>query len=222
MLNLPAIKSFLRSLPIRLLFILLFANNPSLLFAEPEAGFIAAVSGTVTIKRSGQHDAISAFRNAGIKTGDALVTGKDGKAQIALTDESFINIGPDSVVRINQYSFAEHENRRRAVIKVASGRARFVIFKVISVDSAFRVETDYATILVKDRGDFIVTSLPDVTEVIALDKTLLVRNASNIIIGEVRLSANQKTAVRKKTPPAPPSVITPHERRLYLNSMKNI
>jgi len=182
-------------------------------------GRITALHGPVTIKRSGQAEPVKPAVGDGIAVGDVVGTGDGGRAQIALTDESFMNLAGNASLRINQYSFAEKENRRKAVVRVLNGRTRFVVFMVRSPESSFRVESDTASIFVDDRCDIVVEASPALTTVAVLDETVRVRNASSYIIGEARLGVNQSVTVSGNKPPASPGLVSPAERRKYLHEL---
>jgi hypothetical protein len=41
----------------------------------------------------------------GIQTSDTVLTGKDGSAGVTFTDNSLVSVGPNSVFKIEKYSF---------------------------------------------------------------------------------------------------------------------
>ena len=73
-------------------------------------GRITALHGPVTIKRPGQSEPVKSALGDDIAVGDVVRSEDGGRVQIALTDESFMNISGNASLRINQYSFAEKES----------------------------------------------------------------------------------------------------------------
>jgi hypothetical protein len=183
---------------------------------QQSVGTVTSVHGTVTIKRPGQEEPARLAKGNTLMVGDVVQAGAGSGGQVTLTDESFLNIGAGASLRISQYSFDEKSNRRTAVVRVLVGRVRCVVYVVRSPGSAFRVETDTASIFVDDLADLVVEAVPDRTDVSVLEHTVRVRNASALIVGEARLGINQKVAVYVKRPPSVPGVVTPAERRRYL------
>jgi ferric-dicitrate binding protein FerR (iron transport regulator) len=139
---------------------------------------------------------------------------------MTLTDDSFMNLGPGSAVRVNQYSFDPVSNRRTTIIRVLEGKVRFVVFRIRRGDSSFRVEADKALVLAGGLADFVVTTSPGQAEVAALESSLNVRNTLPYVIGNVNIGMNQRTVVKEKVPPTAPVVITPQERKNWLKDLK--
>lgn len=178
--------------------------------------------GDVRIERPGTAQPAPVSQGHSVHIGDVVRTHTGGACQIALTDESFINLGEDSAFRVNQYSFDETENRRTAVVQVLAGTARVVIFRKRSGGSRFRVETDVAEIDPDGIADFVVSLKPEGTEALVLQKGLHIRNRSALYVGGFRLGENQKTIVKKAHPPSRPENISQEERRKLLNALKNL
>ncbi len=171
------------------------------------------------IKRPGS-DQVAARRGDAVAVGDDIRTGRDSAAQVTFSDDSFVNLFPQSALRVNQYSFEAEENRRTARIRVLGGRARFVLYKIRSSRSVFCVQTDSTTVISGLLGDFGVMTAPSETEVAVLAQSVRVRNSSDLVVGEMSLGVNQKTVIREKTPPAAPGILTPAERKKYLKNVR--
>ncbi|MBI4653452.1 MAG: FecR domain-containing protein [Nitrospirae bacterium] len=190
------------------------------LAADALVGKLILIDGTVTIKRTGLEKAVAAKEGDDISVTDILQTGKDSRAQIVFTDDSVINMSSEAGLRVNQYVYDSVSNRRKAVVKVLKGKTRFVIHKYRSRGSGFTVETDKA-LVTANIADFVVAVLPAETEVAVLDSGVSVKNISFLTVGVIRLSVNQKTIVKEKTPPSQPSVITLQQRRAYIKDVHN-
>lgn len=191
-------------------------DNPA---ADTAVGKLTVVQGTVTVKKAGVEKAIAAGEGDSISVGDVLQTGKNSGAQLVFTDDSLLNLSSDTALRVNQYIYEPEKNRRKAIVKILGGKTRFVIYRERSGESAFYIATDKAAITA-GIADFVVTVLPSETEVAVLENSVSIKNASYLIVGEIRMGINQKTSVKKGTPPSRPSVITPQERREYIKNVR--
>jgi len=187
------------------------------LAAGQTIGNITIVHGAVTIKRPGEQEA-PARRTGALLVGDVVRTTGNAAAQVALTDDSFINIAPNSSLRVNQYSFEPKEDRRTVVVRVLEGRARFIVYKKRAV-SALRVESPSSLITSHGLADFVVSASVAGTEAVVLNQSIEVKNGNSLIIGNVGLGANQKVMVTEKSPPSQPVVISPEERRALLKAL---
>lgn len=210
---------YLRSIASLLLFTTVLCLSSISISSENAVGRVTALHGPVTIKHPSQAEQIRPDIGDDISVGDVVTTGNGGRVQIALKDESFINIAPNASLRINQYLFVEKDNRRKAVLRVLNGKIRFVVFVVRSPESSFRVETDTASIFVDDRCDIIVEVSPELTNVAVLEENVRVTNAFSYVIGETRLGINQSVAVLGKKPPSTPRLVSREERRKYLREL---
>ncbi|MBI5563164.1 MAG: FecR domain-containing protein [Deltaproteobacteria bacterium] len=192
-----------------------------------KAGRITVARGKVFIKRPGAPGATAAREKEDLMVGDLLTTGRHSTAQVEFTDTSFVNIAPESSIRVNQYSIAPDRarpeiNRRKATVRVISGKARFVAYKELSWDSALTVETDTASAIATDLVDYVVRAAPGETEVLTLAGAVTVSNASRLIVGEIFLGENQFTKVSEHSLPAKPAALTPQQRDAYIRDVRQI
>lgn len=193
---------------------------PIVLSAEQEIGSITSARGTVVLKRPGAGSSIAVKEGLAFRVGDVIETDVRSTAQLTLTDDSFMNLGPGSAVRVNQYSFDPATDRRATVIRVIKGKSRFVVYKLRSPGSLFRVETDTALVIIGGLADLVVLSAPGRTEVAVLDRGLVVKNSLPYVVGDVRVGVNQRTVIQEKTPPKAPVVVTQQERKILLKDLK--
>ena len=63
---------------------------------QPRRAYISAMEGSVLVQAAGQATAIPARKNMEIKTGDRIITGRDGTCEIRYDDGSISRIGPGS------------------------------------------------------------------------------------------------------------------------------
>ncbi len=74
---------------------------------------IAAMEGSVLVQAAGQSTALSARRNMEIKSGDRIITGRDGTAEIRYDDGSISRIGPGSRVDTSYSNQLYNETRSK-------------------------------------------------------------------------------------------------------------
>ena len=200
---------------------LLFLPFPQqVLSAEPEIGSITAVRGIVTLKRPGSGNHLVVREGTAFKIGDVIETGGASAAQLTLADDSFMNMGPDSAVRVSQFSFDPVTDRRTTIIRLIEGKTRFIVYKLRFPGSSFAVEAGNALVTTGGLADFLALTSSGQAELIVLDRGLKVKNSLPYVVGEVRVEVNQRTIVKEKSPPTVPVVITPQERRNWLKDLK--
>jgi len=193
---------------------------PIVLSAEPDIGSITAARGSVILKRPGAEGPITVKAGVAFKVGDVVEAGENSTVQLTLTDDSFMNLAPNAAVRVNQYSFDHSSNRRTTIIRVIEGKTRFVIYKLRSPGSSFRVEAGNTLVTTGGFADFVVLALPGRSEVVALESSLNVRNTLPYVVGNVNVGVNQRTIIREKASPIVPVIIAPQERKEWLKDVK--
>lgn len=201
--------------------LVLLAHPPIVLSAEPDIGSITATQGVVVLKRPGVENAVAVTEGMAFKVGDVVETGERSTAQMTLSDDSFMNLGPATSVRVSQYSYDATTERRTTIIRIIEGKIRFVIYKLRSPGSSFRVETENGLITTGGLADFIVVASRGRAEVAVLDRGLTVRNSLPYIVGDVRVGVNQRTIIQDKSAPTIPVVITTQERKQWLKDLKH-
>lgn len=199
-------------------FVFLFSEGVS---GQP-AGIITRVQGTVTVKRPGSEQASAVAQGDAVSAGDELRTGETSGAQMTFLDGCFVNLFPESSMRVNQYSFDINAGRRTARVRIIGGKARFVLYKIQSNDSVFLIATNTASVAADTLGDFGISAGRSETEVAALDRSVRVKNASALTVGEVSLGANQKTVVRGGSAPLRPVTLTDPERAGYRKDIRTL
>jgi hypothetical protein len=190
--------------------------------AEPAIGTVTALRGSALIKRPGAGDPFPAVVGTAFLAGDVIEARSDSAVQVSLTDESFMNVAAGSAIRVNQYSFDPTSNRRTTIIRVLEGRVRFVVFRLRSDGSSFRVEADKALVTAGGLADFLVIASLGQAEIAVLASSLNVRNSLPYVVGNVNVGVNQRTIVKEKSPPTVPETITPKERKEYLKDLRQI
>lgn len=172
------------------------------------------------MKRPGTESDLVVKQGLAFKVGDIIKTGVSSAAQMTLTDDSFMNLGPGSAVRVNQYSFDKASGRRTTIIRVIEGKTRFVVYKMRSPGSSFRVEAGNALLAPGGFANFVVLTSKGRTEVAVMDHGLNVRNSLPYVIGNVNVGANQRSVVKEKEPPTVPVGISLTARKEWLKDVK--
>ncbi len=195
-----------------LVFFLFLSSDASA--AEREVGRVVVAQGGVDLKKPGSEAARGARPGDRVFVGDILETGREGRAQLMLTDESVMTLSSGSAMRVNQYAFDAGTNRRTAEVRVFRGKVRIVLYKERNRESSFKVVTDQA-LLSSSAADFVAIVSERETSFVVLYGWASVVNSSKFTVGTVSLGQNQVTVVRGKEPPSVPSVITEEQRRTY-------
>lgn len=195
---------------------------PPAFSGEQVIGTVTALRGTVLIKRPGRGSPLSAREGTPIQIADVVEAGAGSAAQVAFSDESFVNMAPGASIRLNQYSFDEAKNRRTMIIKVLEGKVRCIVFRIRTVDSSFRVVTETALVTADLLADFVAIASHQQTEIAVLDHGLSVKNSLPYVVGDMRVGVNQRTVVREKARPAMPAGISSRERKEILKDVTKI
>jgi ferric-dicitrate binding protein FerR (iron transport regulator) len=187
---------------------------------DQAAGAVTGVRGSVTRKRLGAERTEQVRPRDVYRVGEVLATGSGSAAQLALSDETFLNLAADSAVRVNQYSFDPATLRRTARVKVLRGLARVVLFRPRSADSLFHLETAEAIVLPDMIADVVVEARDGETFVAVLGGSAAVKNASSYVIGEMRLGMHQSVVIRPKTRPEQPAALRQEEQHRLLGRLR--
>jgi FecR protein len=191
--------------------------------ANPFAGNIGSIESDspahlARITRAGKTAALRANVGDALFKGDTLKTDAGVKAQIQLSDDSLINVGPHSSLKMKDYLLDPSRSRRRYSIKALAGSIRFIIAKLFrnkfsGVETSWQnsdVAIETPTSIAGVRGtDLVVTIIrPEEVEVAVLDGLVSVRNRFGVVL----LGPNQFSRIRRGARPAPPSALPPHMR----------
>lgn len=186
--------------------------------AGVEVGTLVFLQGGVHLKKPG-NEILRSLRPGDIMyVGDILDTGKDGRAQLMLTDKSIVTLAPGSAVRVNQYSFNPVTRTRRVALRVMRGKVRVIQNPVLSRESWFMLMTDNVSNHCAE--DLVVVVSEGDTKLIVLHGIMDVTNSSGLIVGTVTLKQKQVTVVRGNNPPSMPTYITEAQRREYSRDAK--
>jgi hypothetical protein len=200
---------------------LLLVALPSRATAEV-VGSVATAEGLVEIGRA---DAWSDARTGSeLETGDAVRTGRPGRARLVFRDESVMNVGEDSEVAIDENVFAPSEGTVDSVYRLLRGKVRTLVSEYYQAPTArFEVQTDTSVSGVRGT-DFIVTYDADnkVTEVIGVSGEVAVQSVL-IPVGEtVYVRSREITTIARGQYPSPVRRLEDDEFRQYIKGLQFI
>jgi hypothetical protein len=112
------------------------AVTVSLVSASSPIGTVKKVSGTATVIRQG--NTISAAIGLAILENDTIRTGPGGSIGIVFNDETFLSLGPGSVLIIDEFVFAPKQGEFSIVIRMLKGTVAYLsgLISKLSPDSA--------------------------------------------------------------------------------------
>ena len=104
--------------------------------ASAPVATVKNVSGSATVAREGK--TITATTGMEIWENDALRTGPNGSIGIVFNDDTFLSLGPGSVLIIDEFVFAPKQGKFSIVIRMLKGTVAYLsgIISKLSPDSA--------------------------------------------------------------------------------------
>lgn len=167
---------------------------------------ITAIEGQVEIQRNSANQPIPvkiAFKvDDRLSAGDKIITGKNGRLVLGLSDGSQAVIAPKTIVVIQDLSQSP-----RTLFEVLKGKTRIQIEKLGGQPNPYRVNTPTAVIAVRGTIFDVVVNDSD-TEVFLHEGQVAVTNL-NLPNQPIILSAGQTTRVFLQRPPNPPGSFKP-------------
>ena len=124
-------------LSLTFLFLLLsIGGEISIANASASVAIVKNVSGNAAIVRQGQ--TITATNGMEIWENDTLRTGRNGSIGIVFNDDTFLSLGPESVLVIDEFVFAPKQGKFSIVIRMLKGTAAYLsgLISRLSPDSA--------------------------------------------------------------------------------------
>jgi hypothetical protein len=119
-------------------FFFLLSIGGEILFANASApvAIVKNVSGSANVVRQGQ--TITATNGMEIWENDTLRTERHGSIGIVFTDDTFLSLGPGSVLIIDEFVFAPKQGKFSIVVRMLKGTAAYLsgLISKLSPDSA--------------------------------------------------------------------------------------
>lgn len=165
-------------------------------FAQDAVGQVVALEGNADVTR-GEADAISLDLNDEVFREDTVRTKSGAFLEIELSDGSRFTLDESTRVEISQYVTDPEAD---GLLSMARGRLRATVGRTFSSRrESFRVETSDAVMGVQGT-DFLVTALPDRTDVLVYEGLVSVTSLDPDYSGATLLRAGQFTSVRPGQP----------------------
>jgi hypothetical protein len=191
---------------------------PSLAMAQ-EIGTVAALEGTVEIGRAGVFS--PAALGSTVSIGDEIRTSRPGRVRVVFRDDSVLNIGEDSNLRLDEQVFDPDRGVFRTLIHLLKGKVRAIVGDYYQRPrGVFEIET--ATAVSGVRGtEFVIAYDPvaEVTEVVGVTEQVAVNSVRDRVGHRVFVSTQQLTVVRKGEYPTPPAKISDQLFRQYIEDL---
>ena len=123
--------------------------------ADTEAvGEVVSFRGIVRIEREGNSWQVEV--GEAVHPKDRLQTEADSRVEIVFVDASRVRIAPDSTLEITEYLYQPSEKKRKSLLSLWAGKARFIVSDLVDfMQKGFVVQTPNGTAGVRGT-DFIV------------------------------------------------------------------
>jgi len=92
--------------------------------ASTPVATVKKVNGSVTVVRQGK--TIQAINGLEIWEKDTLQTGRNGSIGIVFSDDTFLSMGPGSILTIDEFVFAPRQGKFSIVIRMLKGTAAYL------------------------------------------------------------------------------------------------
>jgi hypothetical protein len=104
--------------------------------ASVPVAIVKKISGSATVVRQGQP--IPATNGLKIWENDTLRTGHNGSIGMVFNDDTFLSLGPGSILVIDEFVFAPKQGKFSIVIRMVKGTAAYLsgLISKLSPDSA--------------------------------------------------------------------------------------
>jgi hypothetical protein len=199
-----------RSLFLSALLAILYVSQPAL-----ADGVFMVVKGDVRLESPGQK-AVPARIGMKVGQADKVISGKEGRAKIVMTDKNVLNISPDTELVIETYKFNEAKNEKNVSLNVLYGKVRATVNQKYDDDkNKFQVKTPSAVAGVRGT-DFLTqyNSRTGASKIITFEGTVAVGrglDSSGRIKSPVLVPAGTFSLAVNTRPPTPPRAVPHHE-----------
>lgn len=179
--------------------------------AESVHGVLRVVKGDVQIKAAKDGALSKARMGAKIFPKDTIITGKDARVKIVMTDNNEINVSPDSQLVFQNYVYEPEKGKKDVLLNVIYGKVRSKVEqKYDGQQTKFQVKTPSAVAGVRGT-DFMTSfnSLSGTSQVVTFEGevTFGKPGPNNTIIGQVTVQPGQMSIIAAgQTPQAPTAV----------------
>uniref|UniRef100_UPI00128FCF44 FecR family protein n=1 Tax=Metasolibacillus meyeri TaxID=1071052 RepID=UPI00128FCF44 len=126
-----------------IIFISLFAY----LFINKETnvvGKILSITGLVEVKKEAENKILKVFANMAFTEGDTLMTGADGRAELAIDENKEIQVAPNTQVSFIELVTSINAKAGKSYLYLKEGKVKIKIEEKLTGDSRFNIETPNA------------------------------------------------------------------------------
>jgi len=184
------------------------------------AGEIQLVQGNTLIIHANEDFAYQAQKNLPLFKGDTIITKEKGLIRFKLNDQSIMTLASKTKLVLNRSIYDPEKKTRSTFISMGLGKVRFTVTKLLNfINSGFNVKTKTAIVGVRG-SDFIVISMPDLTEVTALDNTELQVLSLTAPQTQTLLKEFENTFIKQGELPSIPEILLPEKIELIKESFK--
>jgi ferric-dicitrate binding protein FerR (iron transport regulator) len=170
---------------------------------------IVEVTGTVQIKADAGATWSNAHPNQTLTAGASVRTGADGKATLKAGDAAGVNVQPGATIEVGALS--QSGDTVKMDSKTISGKALFLVNKLKTQDSSFKVETPTAIVGVRGTAFSVSVAEDGESSRVACFTGEVSVKGRGPEPGEVLVKEKMGTSVVKNKPPAPPEVLSEAE-----------
>jgi hypothetical protein len=153
--------------------------------------------------------------------GDALRTGADAAARIVLRDDTVIDLGSSTRIKIERLAADAEAQRQRALVRLNEGQAR-VLLGARDGATRGRFEMETATAIAGGRTAAFVVRYDDAkdhTDVIGLEGTTEVQGTLGVLESAAQVEPQHWTRVAKGRLPTPPERLTQEKFASYVSGL---
>jgi hypothetical protein len=188
--------------------------------AQTEVGSVASAVGTLEVQRAKSKSWQAIFVGAPLLLGDALRTGTDAGARIVLRDDTVIDLGSGTAIKIERLADDAEAQRQRGLVRLTEGEAR-VLLGARDGDTRGRFEMETATAIAGGRtAAFVVRyDAKGHTDVIGLEGITEVQGKLGVLESAAQVQPEHWTRVAKGRLPTPPERLTQEKFAAYVSGL---
>jgi hypothetical protein len=185
--------------------------------AQTEVGSVASAVGTLEVQRAKVKGWQAIFVGAPVLLGDSLRTGPDAGARIVLRDDTVIDLGNGTQIKVERLATDTEAQRQRALVRLSEGQVRVLLgARDGATRGRFEMETSTA-IAGGGTAAFVVRSDPKgYTDIIGLEGTTEVQGTLGVLESAAQVEPQQWTRVAKGRLPSPPEKLTQERFASYV------
>lgn len=188
--------------------------------AQTEVGSVASAVGTLEVQRAKSKEWQAVFVGAPLLVGDTLRTGADAGARIVLRDDTVIDLGSNTRIKIERVAVDAEAQRQRALVRLTEGQVR-VLLGARDGATRGRFEMETATAIAGGgTAAFVLRYDPKGhTDIIGLEGTTEVQGTLGVLESAAQVEPEHWTRVSKGRLPSPPEKLTPERFAAYVSGL---